>query len=84
LSGWGWAGAVLALPAVLLLLRKPLRRLGLLLLRSGGGLAFLWLFRGIGGLLGLQLGVNLLNAVTLGVLGVPGLALLLFIRWAGF
>lgn len=83
MSGWGWAAALLGAPAALLLLRRPLRGLWRLALRSGGGLVFLWLFRGVGALLGVQLGVNLFNALTLGVLGLPGLALLLLIRWAG-
>ena len=30
---------------------------------------------------GLQLGVNLFNALVVGILGVPGLALLLLVQW---
>ena len=32
---------------------------------------------------GLALGVNAFNAVTLGLLGLPGLGLLLLFRWVG-
>lgn len=81
MSGWIWwaaAGAV-----ALALCRRPLAALGRLLLRSGLGLIFLWLFRGVGVALGLSLGVNLLNGLVLGVLGVPGLGLLLLTRWIG-
>lgn len=66
---------------VLILFRRPLRKLGGLALRSGLWLGFLWLFRGVGALVGVTLGVNLFNAVTLGVLGVPGLALLMMTQW---
>ena len=30
---------------------------------------------------GLSLGLNLFNALTIGVLGVPGLGLLLLVKW---
>ncbi len=66
---------------LLVLLRKPLGWLGRVAARSGLGLAALWLLRGVGGLLGISLGVNLLNALVLGVLGGPGLALLLMVQW---
>ena len=66
---------------LLILLRKPLGWLGRVAARSGLGLAALWLLRGVGGLLGISLGVNLLNALVLGVLGGPGLALLLMVQW---
>lgn len=66
---------------LLILLRRPLGRLGRLAFRSGVGLAFLWLVKGVAPLVGVHLGVNLLNAVVLGVLGVPGLALLMMVQW---
>ena len=66
---------------LLILLRKPLGWLGRVAARSGRGLAALWLLRGLGGLLGVELGVNLLTALVLGVLGGPGLALLLMVQW---
>jgi len=81
MNHWVWIGA--AALVLLILLRRPLKALGGLLLRSGGGLLFLWAFQGVGGWLGIQLGVNLFNALVLGTLGVPGLALLLMIRWTG-
>lgn len=83
MSGWGWVlGAAALIPAAVVL-RRPLKALGKLALRSGLWMVFLWLFRGAGGLLGIQLGVNLFNGVVLGVLGIPGLALLMLVRWAG-
>lgn len=66
---------------LLILLRRPLGRLGRLAFRSGVGLAFLWMIKGVAPLVGVHLGVNLLNAAVLGVLGVPGFALLMMIQW---
>ena len=82
MSGWGWWIAAGAAVMVLTLCRRPLGALCRLIARSGVGLAFLWLFRGVGGLLGIHLGVNLFNALVLGVLGLPGFALLLMAQWA--
>ena len=80
MRGWAWAAAAALLLAVLIA-RRPLGALGRLLGRSGLGLAFLWLFQGLGGWLGAQLGVNLFNALVLGALGAPGFALLLLTQW---
>ena len=45
------------------------------------GLAVLALFSQVGHLSGVSLGVNLVNALVLGVLGVPGFGLLLMLQW---
>ncbi len=76
--------ALLALPLVALLIPACRAGLGQLLKLAGrtlaalGGLAAL---KAVGGALGLGLGVNLFNALTVGVLGAPGLALLLMLNW---
>ena len=44
-------------------------------------LAGLALFSQVGRLIGVQLGVNLVNALVLGVLGLPGFGLLLMVQW---
>lgn len=72
---------VLGVLVLLVLLRRPIGTLGRLMARSGLWLGFLWLFKGVTPLLGVSLGVNLLNAVVLGILGVPGLALLMMVQW---
>lgn len=77
-----WLAASLALAAALALLQRPLAKLLKLLGRAGLGLAFLALFSPLGEALGAGLGVNLFNALVLGVLGVPGFGLLLMLRWA--
>ena len=82
MNGWLWAAAG-GLVLMLALCRRPLAALCRLAVRSGLGLVFLWLFQGLGGLLGVTLGVNLLNGLVLGALGPPGFALLLLAQWAG-
>lgn len=77
-----WCLAGLLLCAALLLLRRPAARLLRLALRSSVGLAALALFSQVGHLFGVQLGVNVINALVLGLLGAPGFGLLLMLQWA--
>ena len=75
--------AALAAVLILLILRRlagGFLRLGV---RSLLGFGFLLLWAKSGLLAGLCLGANLFNAVVLGSLGVPGLGLLLLVRWMG-
>ena len=81
MTGWGWWTAAGAVVLMLVLFRRPLESLFRLAVRSGLGLVFLWLFQGLGGLLGVRLGVNLFNSLVLGALGAPGFALLLLVQW---
>lgn len=74
------AGAALAL-VLLILLRRPLARLWKLALRSTAGLAVLAVLSHAGPLMGITLGVNWVNALVLGMLGVPGFGLLLMMQW---
>ncbi len=75
---------ILGLTALLVLLtfRRAVGRCIRLLGRTGAGLAFLALWSPVGGAIGAGLGVNLLNALVLGVLGAPGFGLLLLMNWA--
>ena len=82
MSGWVWWAAGGAALLALVLCRRPLAALCRLAVRSGLGMVFLWLFQGVGALLGVQLGVNLINSLILGALGLPGFALLLMTQWA--
>lgn len=77
---WWCVAGVFGL-AALLLLWQPLKALGRLAARTGLGVAALAAFSPLGGLLGIPLGVNLLNGMVLGVLGVPGFGLLLMLNW---
>lgn len=74
---------LIALVLILVIFRRPLLWLGKLLVRSLLGLGFLALWSQSGLAAGLALGVNAFNAVTLGLLGLPGLGLLLLFRWVG-
>ncbi len=76
-----WLVGTLCALTALSLLRRPLGAFFRLLGRTGVGLAFLAVFAPIGQLLGAGLGVNLFNALVLGVLGVPGFGLLLMLKW---
>lgn len=77
---WLLVGLVAVL--ALVVLRRPLRYLGLLCLRTAGSLLALAALGPVGGLIGVTLGVNLTNALVLGLLGLPGLGLLLMLKWA--
>ena len=76
-----WLAVALLALSVLALLHRPLGRLIRLAARSAVGLAVLALFSQVGQFIGVSLGVNLVNALVLGVLGVPGFGLLLMLQW---
>ena len=75
-----WCAVALGLCA-LLCLRGLIGRLLRLVLRSGAGLVLLAALARFGSALGLGLGVNLTNALVLGLLGAPGFALLCLLHW---
>ena len=77
-----WLLVGLLAVGVLALLGRPLKHLLRLCLRTGVGLAALAAFSPVGGLIGVSLGVNLANALVMGLLGVPGFGLLLMLHWA--
>ena len=72
-----WLAVALLALSILALLHRPLGRLLRLAARS----AVLALFSQVGQFIGVSLGVNLVNALILGVLGVPGFGLLLMLQW---
>ncbi len=76
-----WGALILLLLAALALFHRPLGRLLALAVRSSVGLAALALLSPAAQLIGVNLGVNLINALVLGVLGVPGFGLLLMLQW---
>ncbi len=63
------------------LLRKPLKLALRVVLNSALGFGALWLLNATAAVTGISLGLNLFNALTIGVLGVPGLGLLLLVKW---
>ena len=66
LNALPWIVGGLILILLLAALRRPLEWLVRLAARTGVGLAALWALSGVGGLVGLHLGVNLVNALVLG------------------
>ena len=78
-----WLSMFMAAVLLLAIFHRPVFWAGKVLARSLVGLGFLALWAQSGILAGLQLGVNLLNALILGLLGVPGFGLLLLFRWMG-
>ncbi|MDR0405453.1 MAG: pro-sigmaK processing inhibitor BofA family protein [Clostridiales bacterium] len=73
-------GGILLL-VLLILLAKPIKWTLRLVINSALGCAGLMIFNLIGGLFGLYIGVNIATAVTVGILGLPGLALLLVLQY---
>lgn len=73
---------VLALLAVFLF-TKPIRWILKLLINTGIGFAALWVLNTYGAQFGIELAMNWQNAVVTGVFGIPGVAVLLALRWAG-
>ena len=81
-----WAAGVflgLALLIPLLpLLAKHLGKLVRLAAKTLAALGSLAIFKLVGGFVGLSLGVNFLNALTIALLGLPGFGLLMMLDWA--
>ncbi len=77
------AGLLLAffLIALLRVFRAPLRLALKLLTNTALGFAALWGVNATAALTGITLGVNLWNALTIAVLGLPGFVLLLLVQW---
>ena len=63
--------------AVLRLVSTPLKLTLRLIANTALGFGALWLLQ----YTGLSLGLNLFNALTIGILGLPGLGLLVALQW---
>ncbi|MCK9479857.1 MAG: pro-sigmaK processing inhibitor BofA family protein [Firmicutes bacterium] len=73
------AGAVLAV-ITLVLLAKPIKWFLKLIINCALGFVCLIIFNLLGGLFGLYIGINIVTAITVGLLGVPGLAMILLLK----
>lgn len=67
--------------ALIRIFRTPLRVALKLLVNTLLGFLALWGVRLTSGITGITLGLNPLNALVIGMLGLPGFILLLFIQW---
>lgn len=72
--------AAFVLLGVVQLFSAPLRLALKVLLNTLLGFAALYALNLAGGVTGFTLGLNLFNALTIGILGVPGLALLVLLK----
>ena len=77
-------GIVVACIVVYYLIRalsRPIAELGRMLLRSAVAFCGIWAVNIIGGFVGFHMGLNLVSALAVGVLGLPGVALLLAVKY---
>ena len=67
--------------ALLRIFRSPLRLAVKLIANTLLGFAALWIVQLTATFTGITLGLNLMNALIVGILGIPGFALLLLLQW---
>ena len=75
--------AVVIIAAIILALKLfslPIRWIFRLLLSTVSGFVFLLLINYIGSYIGVAIGINILNALIIGVFGLPGVLLLLILN----
>ena len=75
------AAVVLGVVLLLRLLAKPIKFIFKLLINTMLGFVLLWLINFFGGGFGIALELTLLNAVIVGLLGIPGVLLLLALHF---
>lgn len=80
-----WIGigiiALIAVVLVLKLLSAPIRIAMKLLINGLAGFVVLFLLNFAGEWVGISLGINWVNAIVVGVLGAPGVVLLLLLKY---
>ena len=72
--------AILVL-VVFIILKKPIKIVLKLILNTAVGFIVLFALNWLGAFVGITVAINWINAVIVGVLGVPGVALILLINW---
>lgn len=75
------AGVLIVLTMAARAFSAPLRLAGKAAANTLLGFGALLLLNTLSPLTGLSLGLNLFNALTIGILGIPGLGLLLLVQW---
>ena len=71
---------VFAVIIVFKLFSLPIRWIFRLVLSTVSGFVFLLLINFLGAYIGITIGINILNALIIGVFGLPGLVLLLLVN----
>ena len=75
------AAAGLLVFLVIRIFSTPLRWAFKLLINALSGFVGLFVLNYLGGFIGIELGVNWINAIAVGALGVPGVVLLLLLKY---
>ena len=73
--------AIVLLALVIKVFSTPLKLMSKVVLNTLLGLGGLALLNAAAPLTGLRLGLNLFNALVVGIFGVPGIGLLLLVQW---
>lgn len=84
LFGGSAVSLVLVAVAVLLMIKlflKPMKWILKLLLNTGLGFVLLLIVNFVGSWVNISLGINWLNALVVGIFGLPGAALLILVNW---
>jgi len=76
----GCVFGIIILYVVCLFFIKPIKFIFRIVLNCAFGAVMLWGINFVGGILGVQLGLNLFNSVIAGYMGVPGVVLLFVIK----
>lgn len=71
---------IIILYIVVKVLIIPFKYLGKLIINAILGGAALWILNIFGGALGIQIGINIVTALVVGLLGIPGVILLLVLQ----
>ena len=61
--------------------RKPIRFLLRLVVNTIGGFLVLFVLNFLGQFIGVSLGINWMNAIIVGIFGLPGVGFLLILQW---
>lgn len=75
------AAGIFVLWLIIKLFLTPLRWIFKLLINTAVGFAALWVLNFFGDFIGISLGLNWINALVVGVLGFPGVVLLLVLKY---
>lgn len=64
-----------------MLIKTPIRLIFKLIINTVGGFITLIIVNFLGSFIGISIGVNWLNAIIVAIFGMPGLGLILILKW---
>ena len=83
-SPWIIGVAVAILLSIFSIIFKTSLKLAIkIILNAAVGFVLLFIFNALGNFLGITLAINWINAIIAGVLGIPGIVLLLILKFIG-